>query len=122
MEPKPQTDWSGVPMTAVFASSDGIWPMFFALLNQANWRGSIRNACLVVGEPLQVEERFYFFSINTDVFATGAWSDGMIYVVPRVTFVPTSSGPIQFDEWASHEQAPVVAKIPVTPADFPFLY
>jgi hypothetical protein len=45
LEPREQTDYSGVNMTAIFASGDGIWPIFFATLNNRKILGSIRNGC-----------------------------------------------------------------------------
>jgi hypothetical protein len=121
LEPREQTDWSGAPTVAVFASGDGIWPLFFALLNRSTWRGSIRNACLVVDLAPQESERFYFFSVNKETLAGDAWTDGVVHVLPRDTFEPTGRGPVRFDEWSSKAAVPIVARIPVSPQDFPFL-
>lgn len=48
LQPKRQTDWNGRLMEAVFSSGDGIWPMFFAIIDQQHYRGSVRNGCLLI--------------------------------------------------------------------------
>lgn len=121
LEPSEQTDWSGKRITAVFATGDGIWPMFFALLDRSSLRGSIRNGCFVVEASPQDSERFYFFSVNAEALAAGVWTEGTVHVLPRDTFEPTSRGPVRFDEWASEDKVPIAAQVPVSPADFPFL-
>jgi hypothetical protein len=119
--PRPQGDYANQPRNSVFASSDGIWPIFFATVDHANYRGSFRNACFVVGHEKSIEKRFYFFSLNEAFRDAFPWKDGMIYVLPRKTFSRTCSGLARFDEWASDEAVKPLAKIPVTPQDFPFL-
>ena len=48
LQPKKQTDWNGRLMEAVFASGDGIWPLFFAIIDQQQYRGLLRNGCFVI--------------------------------------------------------------------------
>lgn len=121
LEPKRQTDYSGQQVTAVFASGDGIWPMFFAVVDQANYVGSLRNGCWVVTGHRGKSRRFYFFSLNGEMLRQRPWVDGMVYVLLRESFEQTSRGVVRFDEWASAEAVRPVAKVPITPADFPFL-
>ena len=121
LDPSPQADWRGTSINAVFATGDGIWPMFFALLNRAALRGSIRNACLLVESAPGDIERYYFFSVDAVSLASGVWTDGFVHIVPRESFTPTSTGPVRFDEWASPVRVPVAARLRVAPADFPFL-
>jgi hypothetical protein len=121
LEPATQTDWNGRPVQAVFATGDGIWSLFFAVLNRAALQGSIRNGCLVLSDPHAREERYYFFSVNGASLEAGPWTSGTIYAVPRDTFRPASAGLLRFDEWASPIRASVAAAIPVLPTDFPFL-
>lgn len=121
LRPQPQSDWAGRSVNAVFASSDSIWPLFFACIPQTGWPGSLRNACLIVDTPAGQSERFYFFSINERVLPRANWVKGMIYILARDTFKPASEGPVRFDEWISADETPVVARLSATPEDFPFL-
>jgi hypothetical protein len=121
LEPRAQMDWNGNSIQAVFAARDAIWPMYFALLDRSALTGSLRNGCFLVEQaPFQVE-RFYFFSVNQENLATDVWSDGFVYILQGGSFHPTTSGQVRFDEWASEQAVPVVARLPVSPADFPFL-
>lgn len=121
LEPKRQTDCSGKQIHAVFASGDGIWPLFFAIVDQANYRGSLRNGCWVITNQKGASQRFYFFSLNRAMLAQGPWTDGTVYILPREGFTQTSRGVIRFDEWASDRAVRPLARLPVTPEDFPFL-
>jgi hypothetical protein len=120
LEPKEQTDYGGKRITAVFASRDGIWPMFFAIVNLKGYRGSLRNGCWVVNRRGE-EQRFYFFSVNREMLGEGLWTAGMIYILPGGTFEMTDRGVVRFDEWASGETVRPIAKLAVKPEDFPFL-
>jgi hypothetical protein len=120
--PNQQTDYNGRRMTAVFATGDGVWPIFFAVLDQASYSGSLRNGCFVVTDHKGAERRFYFFSINAEMRRRRPWTDGMVYVLPRGSFEPTSRGTLRFDEWASPDPVQPLVKLPVSPSDFPFLH
>jgi hypothetical protein len=91
------------------------------LLDRHAISGSIRNGCFDVEVPPQLES-FYFFSVNQESLRSKIWSDGVIYILRGDTFRPTTSGTVHFDEWASEEAVPVVAKLRVSPDDFPFLH
>lgn len=119
--PRRQLDFAGSSMNAVFASGDGVWPIFFAVLDSDRFRGSMRNGCFVTADGQGAERRFYFFSINREMLQQHPWTDGMIYVLPRAPFRQTSRGAIRFDEWASEEPVQPLAGLRVSPADFPFL-
>jgi hypothetical protein len=121
LEPREQIDWNGNSIQAVFATRDVFWPMYFALLNRSVLTGSLRNGCFLVERAPFQEERFYFFSVNRKSLAADMWSDGFVYILPADRFRPTTSGGVRFDEWASEQPVSVIAKLPVSPADFPFL-
>jgi hypothetical protein len=120
LEPRNQTDYSGKPITAVFASRDGIWPIFFAIVNRNDYRGSVRNGCWVVSRS-GWERRFYFFSVNEEMFSKELWVEGTIYILPGEDFELTNKGIVRFDEWANVGVARPIAKLAVKPEDFPFL-
>jgi hypothetical protein len=121
LEPALQTDYSGQQMCAVFASGDGIWPLFFAVVDHAKYRGSLRNGCWVITDHRGTSQRFYFFSLNRAMLKLGPWTDGTVYILPRQGFTQESRGVVRFDEWASETAVRPVAKLPVTPEDLPFL-
>jgi hypothetical protein len=119
--PKRQSDFNGTPMTAVFASGDGVWPIFFAILDDSRFRGSMRNGCFVTADGTGPDLRFYFFSLNREMLEQHPWTNGIVYVLPRAQFRQTSRGAVRFDEWASEEPVQPLARLQVSPEDFPFL-
>jgi hypothetical protein len=121
-EPRPQTDYMGRNVTAVFATPDGIWPIFFAIIDRANYRGSLRNACVWKTDEQGVRRKKYFFSINESQLAQNPWTPGTIYVLPRQGFEPVidfEGKPLE--EWACPHEVISLGKVPVSPQDFPFL-
>ena len=135
LRPQEQTDFSGRRITAVFGTRDAIWPLFFATLNTAGYRGSLRNGCWVMAargggqrhpalggqrHPALGERRFYFFSVNRDRLGPGLWTEGTVYILPGDTFEKTDTAAVRFDEWASRTAVTPVARLAVQPGDFPF--
>ncbi|HEY1014340.1 MAG TPA: hypothetical protein VGE07_16625, partial [Herpetosiphonaceae bacterium] len=112
---------------AVYAASDGIWPLFFAIVDRSHKPTSLLNACFRVATPAGDEHGpFYFFSLNRDVRQREPWREGMVYILPRAGFEPKPArqqddSTVQIMEWASPEAVAPLAKISVGPADFPFL-
>ena len=121
LSPRPQSDWNGKRIEAVFASGDGIWPMFFATVKQKGYHGSFRNGCFAVKLDESRENRYYFFSLNKAFQEKNPWQDGMIYILPKQSFNQTSTGAVRFDEWASPQPVKPIAKLRINPQDFPFL-
>jgi hypothetical protein len=110
-EPCRQTDYDDEWTNAVFATDDPIWPIFFATVNRPVAR-SLISAC-----SRRYGESHYYFSIGADPKSDQAWRGGWIYVLPRETFRLHPSGP----EWLSPVAVRPIARLPVEPADFPFL-
>ena len=110
-EPREQTDWDGKSTRAVFATSDGIWPIYFAIADRRRV-ASLRNGCL----PTLQGSR-YWFSVEPLPGATDVWRDGFVYVLPRASFRPHPLG----SEWASPVAVSPLTRIAVRPEDFPFL-
>ena len=113
-EPKNSSLFNGKPIKAVFASSDGVWSLFFAVQNRKGYVGSIRNLCLSVNTT-KGKKRYYYFSTNND--GSNRWTDGTIYFFPKSQF---KQGGIK-DEWVCETELEPLAKLSVTPSDFPFI-
>jgi hypothetical protein len=112
---------------AVYAASDGIWPIYFAIVDRTR-AGSLLNACFTVLDGGEADQRstYYFFSVEQNALDSRPWRDGTVYVLPRRSFVAQPPGRIgghrvQVRQWASAEAVRPLARLPVTPADFPFL-
>jgi len=121
-EPTSQTDYFGRVRKAVFAASDGIWPMFFAILDRSRYHGSLRNACYWDVDATGERQKVYAFSINATFLGRQPWREGTIYVLPRATFervVDDAGSPSE--EWLSTQEVTPLARLAVSPSDFPFL-
>jgi hypothetical protein len=113
---------------AVYAAGDGIWAMFFAVVDRDRFKMSISNACLRLADPagnLSDPPR-YIFSVSREALAQKPWRAGTVYLLPRDTF--TEQDPIPFGEFeacvpqlASFEPVTPIARLAVSPTDFPFL-
>ena len=109
-------------MQAVYGTHDGLWPMFFAIVDRGKLRGSIRNGVAYyendAGEPLAA----YQFSINKEMLPDQPWRTGTMYFLPRATFrrLPISDEAMS-NEWASETAVKPIARLALQPEDFPFL-
>ena len=114
-EPREQTLYNGKPAKAVFAASDGIWSLFFATVERKNYQGSLRNMCMTIPTKKGIK-RYYYFSLNKE-YRGNLWCNGIMYILPKEKF---KQGGIK-DEWICEEEVKPLAKISVSPEDFPFL-
>ena len=106
---RPQTDYFGRPVHGIFATRDPIWPMFYALLDRTT-AGSLRCPNVTV-----LGSTRYLFSTENEP----AFGAGYVHVVDAAGFEQLRGtnelvhpGPT----------VPVIRRIPVSPADFPFLH
>ncbi len=112
---------------AVYAASDGLWPMYFAILDRDRYPiWLINGSGRLVGEDGVVREPFYFFSISDTVLAQAPWRRGTIYFLPRDTFrqqppLVVGGQPVLVPQWASLEPVRPLARIEIDAADFPLL-
>ena len=126
-EPRQSNDLSEFGnQKAVYAASDGLWAMFFAVVDRDRV-GSITNACVcLTDETGAVLGPYYVFSVSKSALPSQPWRTGTIYLLPRSTFItqsPMSFGPYQvhFAQLASFEAVQPLAKLAIDPEDFPFL-
>ena len=112
---------------AIYAASDGLWAMFFAIADRDRFSMSITNACVrLADETGAVHGPYYVFSVSQSVLPRQPWRTGMVYLLPRSTFItqpPLSFGSnqVHIAQLASLVPVQPLAKLTVTPADFPFL-
>jgi hypothetical protein len=112
---------------AVFAATDGIWPIYYAVLDRERYPMMLCNACvracLATGE---VSDPHYFFSISDTALAQRPWRPGVVYLLPAGSFEtqpPLAVGDVRVQVAQAASPVPVtpVAKLMVDPGDFPFL-
>ncbi len=108
---------------AVYAASDGLWPMYFAILDRDRYPMGLTNGCIqVVG----TEGSYYFFSISRSALDQQPWRDGVVYLLPADTFeaqktIMDGDQEIRIAQAASLSPVRPAAKLRVGPEDFPFL-
>lgn len=111
---------------AVYAAADGLWAMFFAVVDRARVM-SITNACIrLETESGAVHGPLYVFSVSQSALASQPWRTGTVYLLPRTTFmtqqpIPFGSSTVHIAQLASFEAVQPLAKLTVAPEDFPFL-
>jgi hypothetical protein len=122
-EPRQQTDFRGRVRESVFATDDGIWPIYFAIVDRERVR-VLRNACFGVRDADGVTRTQYLFAVPARQLKRHPWREGTVYVLPRDTFVQDqvrdAEGRI-WKEWASDEPVYPLSRLAVQPEDFPFL-
>ena len=112
---------------AVYAASDGIWPIYYAILDRQRRSMSLINGCFRVDDANGgLSEPFYYFSISADALRHQPWRNGWIYLLSRETFEqqhPLRAGDMDFHvaQWASLAPVRPLARMTVAPVDFPFL-
>lgn len=112
---------------AVYAASDGIWPIYFAVMDRDRYVTSLMNACFRISEgDGKWSDPYYFFSINEDALPYKPWRTGTVYVLPRDGFQqqpPDDYRGVEMEiaQWASPVAVKPLAKLTVQPEDFPFL-
>lgn len=112
---------------AVYAAGDGIWAMFYAVVDRERYKMWINNACArLVAKSGETSGPYYVFSVSQQVLALKPWRSGVVYLLPMDTFI--EQPPIPYGEFearipqlASLEPVIPLAKLRVEPADFPFL-
>ena len=111
-EPREQTSYHGVPVRAVFATPDPVWPLFFAVTD-TDRAGSRWNMCLLPERSGALRPR-YFFSVGAR--PSEVWCEGAVYLLPRGEFAASDEP----SEWVATRAVEPLAVVPVTAADFPF--
>ena len=112
---------------AVYAAADGIWAMYFAIVDRRHDSMTLMNACIHVEMPDgTVTPPLYFFSVPKHLLALYPYTEGIVYLLPKQTFVsdqPIPFGPARVHPAQLASPVPVkpLAKLKIAPDDFPFL-
>ncbi len=113
------TQWGN--QQAVYASSDPVWAVYFACLRRdGGWTGTRNGSMGAAGGPLY--PRLYFFVHNRGSRSPDRFGHGSLYLLPPDTFVADAPllGGIDTAHLVSHVPVKPLARIDVTPEDFPF--
>jgi hypothetical protein len=107
---------------AVFATSDPIWAMFYAIVDRTRYQTTINNGCIIFedGPP------HYYFSVGCAALEKRPWRTGYVYLLRADTFVEQEAGPYaggtaRVPQLASPVPVQPLARLEVSPEDFPFL-
>jgi hypothetical protein len=106
---------------AVYASADPVWAIYFACLRRDRGFAGTKNGSMGrPGGPLY--PRRYFFLHNHGSASPHRFGPGSLYVLPTDTFVGDKPlvGVVDTAHLVSHEPVRPLARIDVTPEDFPF--
>jgi hypothetical protein len=112
---------------AVFATTDPIWAMYYAIVDRDRYRLTLNNGCIVLmdadGRP---GVPHYYFSITGAALREQPWRTGYVHFLPAKTFVAqpaeTYAGHIaRVPQLASPVAVTPFARLRVRPEDFPFL-
>jgi hypothetical protein len=112
---------------AIYATTDGIWVIYFAIVDRQRFQLSLFNSCVTVRIPSGPElGPLYFFSVTQTALVQNPWCDGAIYILPREHFTQEAPQHMQgaeviFPHWVSAQPSHPVARLRVGPQDFPFL-
>jgi hypothetical protein len=106
---------------AVFATSDPIWAMFYAIVDRR--QVTLNNGCLVLDDT---GEAYYYFSVSRQELARRPWRTGNLYLLPADTFVEQpgdlyAGRPARVPQLASPVAVTPFAHLRVAPRSFPFL-
>ncbi|MGZ4371632.1 MAG: hypothetical protein ACXVRK_04830 [Gaiellaceae bacterium] len=106
---------------AVYASTDPVWAIYFACLRRdKGWTGTKNGSMGQAGGPLY--PRRYFFLHNRGSASPDRLGAGSLYLLSPTGFVADEplAGAIDTAHLVSHEPVKPLARLDVTPDDFPF--
>ncbi len=109
---------------AVYGTHDGLWAMFFAVIDRDALEGSIRNGVSrYTSRHDGTDLDLYHFSLNQESLDRRPYTAGTLYLLPRAGFERLAlypGGPMS-NEWACEHPVRPLARLVVSPSEFPFL-
>jgi hypothetical protein len=109
----------------IFCSPDAAWAMWFAILDKSKYNLT-RNGCVRIGLGNK-RVKYYHFELPKSTLEDKPFMNGMIYICNASDFPDKRPFPIlehfngEVEEWGSTKPVKPLAKIQVTPSDFPYL-
>lgn len=102
---------------AVFAATDGIWPIYYAILDRKGHPMMLCNSCVrVCSKTAEQGDPCYFFSISDTALRRRPWRTGTVYLLPGDTFElqpPLAVGDVRV------QIAQTASPVPVKPSCLP---
>ena len=114
-----ETAWGD--QEAVYATTDPVWAIYFACLRRdRGWTGTRNGSLGRAGGPLY--PRRYFFVHNRKSASANRFGPGSLYLLSPSNFVAAEplAGVIDTAHLVSHDPVQPLARLDVTPDDFPF--
>ena len=109
----------------IFASPDAIWAMRFAILDKGKFNLT-RNGSVRVGHGNR-RIKCYHFELPKSNRENNPFTEGMLYITRPQDFPDKRPFPIlnwfdaEIEEWGSTQPVSPLARIRVSPQDFPYL-
>lgn len=121
-EPRQAVDATEIgSQAAVYAASDPLVPIWFAVLDRTRSYGpdpfAISSLFRWRATGTEQRHKVYYFAVSAAALRQQPWTTGVVYMLPRQTFVPDAGE----TQWLSREPVMPIARLPVEPSDFPFL-
>ena len=112
--------------TAVYAASDGLWAMYFALVDRKQGSSLVNASLHVLNADGSGACQYYYFSVDRETLGPEVWRPGYVYVLPRSGFEGEPEEQayglrLGSTQWASAAAVTPLARVEVTAADFPLL-
>jgi hypothetical protein len=112
---------------AVFATSDPVWAMFYAIVDREGHEITLNNGCIVALDPGgRPGAPHYYFSISHQALEKRPWRSGYVYLMPADSFVEQAPAAYagttaRVPQLASPVPVAPFARLRVSSKDFPFL-
>ena len=111
-------------LQAVYATHDGLWATYFAVVDRARVRGSLRNGVATYLTSDGHRQTRYYLSLPELDLVNRPFTLGTLYMLPRSRFAPIPLYPGGPDtaEWACHEPVEPLASLEIHPDEYPLLH
>ena len=109
----------------IFCSTDAMWAMWFAILDKSKFNQT-RNGSVRVGSG-SGRVKYYHFELPEENRENHPFTEGMMYIARAQDFPDKRPYPIlewfdaEIEEWGSTTPVAPLARIRVSPRDFPYL-
>jgi hypothetical protein len=109
----------------IFCSPDAMWAMWFAILDKSKYRCT-RNGSVRVGSGSR-RVKYYHFELPKENAQNRPFTEGMMYIARAQDFPDKRPYPAldwfdaEIEEWGSTVPVTPLARIRVSPRDFPYL-